>query len=111
MSNNVNLTLVTQPAIIQKGQMLEVSVAITSPLGMSVTVPRVYMEILDSKGVVVWPLSVIAKNTSGFTRLISTAELETNTRYTVRTALNPKLATALTLSISLSEINGCPASI
>lgn len=90
-SNNVNLTLVTQPAVIQKGQMLEVSVAITSPLGLSVTVPRVYMEILDSKGVVVWPLSVIAKNTSGFTRLISTAELETNTRYTVRTALNPKL--------------------
>lgn len=71
--------------------MLEVSVAITSPTGLSVTVPKVYMEIVDSKGIVVWPLSVIAKNTSGFTRLISTAELETNTRYTVRTAINPKL--------------------
>lgn len=90
-SSPVNLTLVTQPEIIQKGQMLSVSVAITNPMGLSVTVPKVYMEILDSKGIVVWPLSVIAKNTSGFTRLISTAELETNTRYTVRTALNPKL--------------------
>lgn len=90
-SNQNNLTIVTQPEIIQKGQMLEVSVAITSPTGLSVRVPRVYLEILDSKGRAVWPLSVIAKDTSGFTRLISTAELETNTRYTIRVSLNNKL--------------------
>ena len=90
-SQESNLTLVTQPEVIQKGQMLEVSVAITSPRGLSVTVPRVYLEMLDSKGRVVWPLSVIAKDTSGFTRLISTAELQTNTRYTIRASLNNKL--------------------
>lgn len=90
-SNQNNLTIVTQPEIIQKGQMLEVSIAITSPSGLSVKVPRVYIEIIDSKGRVVWPLSIIAKDTSGFTRLISTAELETNTRYTIRASLNNKL--------------------
>ena len=71
--------------------MLEVSVAITTPTGLSVAVPKVYLEMVDSKGRIVWPLSVIAKDTAGFTRLISTAELETNTRYTVRASLNNKL--------------------
>lgn len=87
----VNLTLVAQPNVIQKGQMLEISVAVTDQFGISKTAPRIYMEIIDSKGIIVWPLSVIAKNTSAFSRLISTAELETNTNYTIRIAINTKM--------------------
>lgn len=90
-SNPVNITVVTQPTVIQKGQLLEVSVALTTTGGASVAAARVYMEIVDSRGRVVWPLSVLAKDTSGFSRLISTSELKTNTRYMIRVSHNNKL--------------------
>jgi len=90
-SERLNVTVVATPQVIQKGQMIELSIAITGTTGLSVVVPRVYMEIVDSRGRVVWPMSVLAKDTSGFTRLISTAELKPNTRYTIRAAINNKL--------------------
>jgi len=52
---------------------------------------KIYMQIVDDKGVEVWPLTVLAVEADGFNKLISTAELEPG-MYTVRISPSKKLS-------------------
>jgi len=72
--------------------MIQVSASVTDRLGAPVFVPTLFMEILDSTGREYWKLSPVARNESGFAKLISTNEMKHNTRYIVRVATNRKLS-------------------
>lgn len=78
------INVIASPTKISKGQMISIWASIVEKTTLEPMVfDRIYMEILDSKGVAVWPLSIIEKNSSTFSKLISTAELKTG-KYTVR---------------------------
>ena len=80
------------PTKIDTGQMIQISASVSDKFGAPVVSPTLYMEILDSKGKVYWRLAPIARDTTGFSKLISTNELKPNTRYTVRVSTNTKLS-------------------
>jgi len=90
-SNRTNLTLVITPDTLDVGQMIQVSAVFTDKNAQPVFVDEIFMQILDSKGRVAWPLSVMERGASGFSKLISTRELERNTRYTIRVSDNSEL--------------------
>ena len=50
-----------------------------------------YMQIIDEDGVEVWPLSTIDKESSGFSKMISTSEMDAGKTYTVRISTSRKL--------------------
>ena len=86
------ITVVVAPSTIDTGQMIQISAIVTDPFGAPVVVPNLFMQILDSKGRVYWPLSTIVKDANGFSKLIATNEMQPNTRYTVRVSTNKKLS-------------------
>jgi len=90
--NRNQVTVVVAPKEIDTGQMIQISAVVTDTLGAPVVAPTLYMEILDSKGRVYWPLSPITRDANGFSKLISTREMEPNTRYTIRVSTNRKLS-------------------
>lgn len=92
LNQRLNITVLVAPNTIDTGQMVQISSIITDKLGAPVVVPTLYMEIIDSKGRVYWKLSPIIRDANGFSKLISTNELKSNTRYTVRVSTNTKLS-------------------
>jgi len=92
LAHDLRITVHVAPDIISAGQMIQVSVAVTDRLGSPIVVPTLFMEILDSTGREYWKLSPMARNVSGFAKLISTSEMKHNTRYIVRVATNRKLS-------------------
>ena len=86
------ITVVVAPDVIESGQMIQVAVAVTDKFGAPVVVPTLYMDIIDSTGRVAWKLSLMARDVSSFAKLISTSELNHNTRYQVRVSSNRKLS-------------------
>ncbi len=86
------VTVHIAPENIDAGQMIQISAVVTDNLGAPVVAPVLYMQILDSKGRVYWPLAPIVRDANGFSKLISTSELKHNTRYTVRVSTNRKLS-------------------
>lgn len=78
------INVIASPTKISRGQMISISVNIVERTSLQpMPFDVIYMEILDSKGVPVWPLSTIEKNSATLSKLISTAELEKG-KYTVR---------------------------
>ncbi len=91
-AHEVRITVHIAPSELTRGQMVQVSAAITDRFGAPVVVPTLFMEILDSTGREYWPLTPIARNVSSFAKLISTTEMRHNTRYIVRVTTNKKLS-------------------
>jgi len=87
----VRITVVVAPDLIEKGQMVQIAVSVNDKFGAPLVVPTLYMDIIDSKGIVFWRTSLIAQNVSSFAKLISTNELKHNTRYQVRIGTTRKL--------------------
>ena len=87
----VRITVVVAPDLIEKGQMVQIAVSVNDKFGTPLVVPTLYMDIIDSKGIVFWRTSLIAENVSSFAKLISTNELKHNTRYQVRIGTTRKL--------------------
>lgn len=87
-----NIIIAIVPEIIHVGQMIQISTVFTNEYAQPVYVKEIFMEIIDSTGRVAWPLSVMERGASGFAKLISTAELQPNTRYTVRISENSDLS-------------------
>lgn len=88
----LNIIVDIQPNEIDVGQMLQVSTIFVDQFGRPQTQAQIYMQIVDSTGRVVWDLSVIERDTAGFAKMISTRELEPNTRYTIRISPNSNLS-------------------
>lgn len=86
------LRVVTTPDKIVQGQMMAVQAYIFDPAtGLPVIFNRIYMQIIDKKGIEVWPLSTIAENTDRMNKLISTAQLKDGT-YQLRVSTSKKLS-------------------
>lgn len=78
------INVIAAPTKVSRGQMISISVNIVEKTTLKpMPFDVIYMEILDSKGVPVWPLSTIEKNSATLSKLISTAEMKKG-RYTVR---------------------------
>lgn len=85
------ITVSINPVKIIQGQMIQINAQINDTFsGQPVKYTRIYMQILDEKGVEVWPLSTIAMNDDHFNKLISTTELEPG-KFTVRISPSRKL--------------------
>jgi len=89
MSTNLNgfkpkvVVSVNPPKIIE-GQMVAIhAVIIDEYTNRPMLFDKFYMQIIDSQGLEVWPLSTIQKNSSSFDKLISTSELKAG-KYLVR---------------------------
>jgi len=78
------INVIASPTKISRGQMISISVNIVEKTTLQPMVfDVIYMEILDDKGVAVWPLSTIEKNSATLSKLISTAEMKKG-KYTIR---------------------------
>lgn len=78
------INVIASPTKISRGQMISISVNIVEKTTLKpMPFDVIYMEILDSKGVAVWPLSTIEENSATLFKLISTAEMKKG-KYTVR---------------------------
>ncbi len=85
------ITVSVNPNKIIQGQMVNISAYITDVFsGKPMSFDRIYLQILDEKGIEVWPLSTIAINDDHFNKLISTTELEPG-KFTVRISPSRKL--------------------
>ncbi len=77
------IVTVNPPKIIE-GQMLAVHATIIDEYtNRPMLFDKFYMQIIDSQGLEVWPLSTIQKNSSKFDKLISTSELKAG-KYLIR---------------------------
>ena len=88
VSHAERITVVVTPDSVNAGQMIQIAAAVTDKFGTPIVTKSLYMEIVDSKGVVYWKLSTIERNVSAFAKLIATGELKHNTRYWVRISPN-----------------------
>lgn len=78
------INVIASPTKVSRGQMISINVNIVEKTTLQpMPFDVIYMEILDSKGVPVWPLSTIEKNSATLSKLISTAEMKKG-KYTVR---------------------------
>ena len=85
------VTVSVNPLKIIQGQMIQINSQINDTLsGQPMKFDRIYMQIIDEKGVEVWPLSTIAMDADHFNKLISTIELEPG-KYTIRISPSRKL--------------------
>jgi len=81
------------PDKVSLGQMISIQAYIQDRY-TQVPIPfeTIYMEILDSDGVPVWPLSAIELNSATISKLISTAELKAGKDYLVRVSPDENLS-------------------
>jgi len=78
------INVIASPTKVSRGQMISISVNIVEKTSLQpMAFDVIYMEILDDKGVPVWPLSTIEKNSATLSKLISTAEMKRG-KYTIR---------------------------
>lgn len=78
------INVIASPTKVSRGQMISISVNVVERTTLvPMQFDKLYMEILDSIGVPVWPLSVIEKDSATISKLISTAEMKKG-KYTVR---------------------------
>jgi len=78
------INVIASPTKVSRGQMISISVRVVDwTTGQPMPFDKLYMEILNDKGVAVWPLSVIEENSSTISKLISTAEMDIG-KHTVR---------------------------
>lgn len=92
MSSKPKLRIFVTPDKVQKGQMLAIQAFIfDSHTNEPLPYKKIYMQILDEKGIEVWPLSTMAENTDSMEKLISTAQLEGG-RYQVRVSPSRNLS-------------------
>lgn len=75
----------TAPQTVSKGQMISIHATITDRYTKQpIAFDRLYMEIIDGKGIPVWPLSTIEMNSWTISKLISTSDMKAGETYTVR---------------------------
>jgi hypothetical protein len=99
------LKVITTPKKIIKGQMLAVQAYVyDADTGLPLIYKKLYMQIIDPKGIEVWPLSTIAENTSQLNKLISTNQLDKGL-YQLRVSISKKLSP---MSYSFFEIEKKP---
>lgn len=73
------------PQKVHKGQMISIQADIfdrrtREPMAFD----TVYLEVLNEKGVPVWPLTLVENDTATISKLISTADMDAGSDYTVR---------------------------
>jgi len=80
------------PGKVQRGQMISIqSLLYDSVSGSSLDAERLYMQIIDSKGVEIWPVSTMAEDTPRMDKLISTSEMPAG-KYVVRVSPSKKFS-------------------
>lgn len=83
--NLPQIEIIVSPSKISKGQMISILCNIKDKItGKPVKTDKLYLEIIDERGVPVWPFSVIDENSSGFSKLISTSNMDGDQTFTVR---------------------------
>lgn len=83
--------VVTTPNRVKRGQMIAVQALISdSKTGMFMPFDKIYMQILDEKGIEIWPLSTIAEGTERINKLISTSQMKPG-KYLIRISPSKKL--------------------
>lgn len=86
---SVNIT----PSTVTKGQYISIHANIFDRFtGQPMPFDTIYMEIINDKGVPVWPLSTVELGSSTISKLISTNELESGQEYLVRISPSRKLS-------------------
>ena len=89
---NPKVRVAVTPQKIDKGQMIVVSAQIYDFISNRPMVfERIYLEIINSKGVAVWPLTAVETDSDHIDKLISTAEMNSG-RYTIRVSPSKKLS-------------------
>ena len=106
MSRRNNITVTLAPETLEHGQYLQLAVSITDLQGRPSKAKITYIQIIDDKGFQAWPLSVISKNTDSFVKLISTADLKADTRYTIRISTNNKQTYQNTSTFKVKKKSG-----
>src|SRR5437773_1678623 len=87
------INVMISPHKVTRGQLISITANIideytSSPMAFE----NIYMQIIDEKGVEAWPTSLMEVESVGFSKLISTAELESGQTYTVRVSPSKKLS-------------------
>src|SRR5579872_217731 len=81
------------PGKVSKGQMISIQAFIYDKLtGEPMKFDKIFLEIIDDKGVPVWPVSTVENESSSISKLISTSEMEAGKTYTVRVSPSRKLS-------------------
>ena len=87
------ISVTITPETVSKGQMISISANIFDRFtGQPMPFDIIYMEIINDKGIPVWPLSTVELGSSTINKLISTAELEEGQEYLVRVSPSRKLS-------------------
>jgi hypothetical protein len=80
------------PGEVQRGQMFSVQATIFDRnTGMEMPFDKIYMQIIDNKGVEIWPVSTVAENTNRIDKLISTGQMRTG-KYLIRVSPSKKFS-------------------
>jgi hypothetical protein len=83
--------VVITPRQVQRGQMISVQAQIYDRhTGMIMPFDKIYMQIIDSKGVEIWPVSTVAEGVAVINKLISTSQMK-NGKYLIRVSPSKKL--------------------
>jgi len=86
------IDVIATPKKLQQGQMLAVQAYIFDTItGMDMPFDKIYMQIVDSKGVEIWPMSTIAEGVERIDKLISTSQMKPG-KYLIRISPSKKLS-------------------
>jgi hypothetical protein len=84
--------VITTPGEVQRGQMFAVQATIFDrDTGMVMPFDKIFMQIIDSKGVEIWPVSTVAEGTARIDKLISTSQMRPG-KYTIRVSPSRKMS-------------------
>lgn len=84
------IQVIVSPKTVSLGQMISIQATIYDKNTMEpMAFEKIYMEILDSRGIPVWPLSTVDENTATIAKLISTSDLQSGNTYHVRISPSP----------------------
>lgn len=106
MANQIRPIIVVQtnPREIEQGQMITVSARLFHPGNLEpFFVSRIFMQIQSNRGIEVWPLEVIRKDSAGFDILIGTSEMKSNTEYLLRVSNNWNLSPSASTKFKIKK--------
>ena len=84
--------VVITPNELLRGQMLSVQAYIYDRNnGAALQFKKIYMQIIDSKGVEIWPVTTVAEGTERIDKLISTSQMKPG-KYTIRVSPSKKMS-------------------
>src|SRR5260370_26245042 len=88
---NPTINVIVAPLKVSKGQMISITANIFDKDTLEpMNFDKIYMQIIDEKGIEIWPLSLMEEESAFFSKLISTSEMDPG-RYLVRVSPSKKL--------------------